>query len=451
MLDEGDRVRDYTLKKFLGKGSYGEVWLAEREIELSDEGIPFALKFLTDHVGQGVNSETVRNEVKTWIKAGSHFNIVPVFDGFIHGRFLVIVSEYVDGGSLRDWLASNNGKAPSLEKAVEMARGILRGLAHLHSRKIIHRDLKPENILLRDGTPKITDFGVSRMVETFSHSTALRHTQGAGSPAYMPPEAFSECAPTPQLDTWSAGVMFYEMLSGGLPFNANSLLAIFSEITNKEPKPLPSDVPKELQEIVSTSLVKDVSGRFPTAEKMSEALDKAWARLQQREDGLKDTLSDEDWLERQKRQAEKEAQQRRTILLAEDYFNRGYECYAAKDYDGAIQNYDEAIELNPQYADAYNNRGAVYNDKGNYDQTIKDYNKAIELNPQSAMTYNNRGNVYYNKGNYDQAIKDYNKAIELNPQYANAYMNRGDAYERLGQLVKARADRQKYKELSGEK
>lgn len=301
MLEEGDQIREYTLKEFLGKGSYGEVWLAEKKIELADEGILFALKFLTDQSGRSINPDSVRNEVRTWIKAGNHLNIVPVHDGFIHGRFLVIVSEYVDGGSLRDWLDSNNGKAPSLEKAIEMMRSILRGLIHLHSRKIIHRDLKPENILLKDGIPKITDFGLSRMAETLSQSATLHYTKGAGSPLYMAPEAFGEEVDLiPQLDTWSAGVMFYEMLSGSFPFKAHNLFALISEIKTKEPRPLLSDVPKELQEMVSISLVKDVSQRFQKPAKMSEALEKAWEDFRQQE-------------ERQRREAEEERQRQQAL------------------------------------------------------------------------------------------------------------------------------------------
>src|SRR4051812_31754251 len=118
MLEEGVKVREYTLKKFLGSGKFGEVWLAEKEIELADEGIPFALKFLTGQSGRGINTDSVRNEVRIWMRADNHPNIVRVYDGFIHDRYLVIISEYVDGGSLRDWLEANN-RRPSLEHAVK--------------------------------------------------------------------------------------------------------------------------------------------------------------------------------------------------------------------------------------------------------------------------------------------------------------------------------------------
>jgi eukaryotic-like serine/threonine-protein kinase len=157
VLEEGDSIRNYTLRRFLGKGSYGEVWLAERVIELANESIPFALKILTPQSGEANDFIVVNTEIKTWLKAGNHLNIVPVYDGFVQGRFLIIVSEYIEDGSLRDWLIKNGNRAPSIKKAIEMMRGILRGLDHLHTKRIIHRDLKPENILLKDEVPKITD------------------------------------------------------------------------------------------------------------------------------------------------------------------------------------------------------------------------------------------------------------------------------------------------------
>ncbi|MBD0373300.1 MAG: protein kinase, partial [Pyrinomonadaceae bacterium] len=395
MLDVGERVREYTLKRFLGSGNFGDVWLAEKELELSDEGILFALKFLPDQGGAGINGEGVRNEVKTWIKAGNHPNIVRVYDGFIYGRYLVIVSEYVEGGSMREWLEANQKKAPSMEKAVEMLRGILRGLAHLHARKIIHRDLKPENILLEDGAPKITDFGVARMVETFSQSAARRLTGGAGSPLYMPPEAFGENTPMPQLDTWSAGVMFYEMLSGSWPFEGSNMYAIFAEITGKDPRPLPASVPQQLQAIITTALLKDAAQRFQTAEQMREALDKAWATVAERQQWLSETISDEDGQdkEEQKRAAEEteqesklpgESQATEEPLSAEDFFDRGEECYDKKDYEGAIQNYNKAIKLNPQLADAWLGIGIVLDAQEKTHEGMHYVKKAIELEKENA-------------------------------------------------------------------
>jgi tetratricopeptide (TPR) repeat protein len=123
------------------------------------------------------------------------------------------------------------------------------------------------------------------------------------------------------------------------------------------------------------------------------------------------------------------------------YSNRGTAHLNMEEYDQAIQNYDKAIELNPNLAIAYNNRGNAYEDKGEYDRAIQDYDKAIELNPNLAIVYNCRGNVYVDKGKYDQAIQDYNKAIELDPENAEFYTNNRKLAEKLKKVYKKIADR----------
>ena len=125
---------------------------------------------------------------------------------------------------------------------------------------------------------------------------------------------------------------------------------------------------------------------------------------------------------------------------AEFYYNRGL-AYANKgQYDQAISDCTNALEINPRYAHAYNNRGLAYEKKGQHDQAISDCTNALEINPRNAEAYNNRGIAYKNKGQYDQAISDYNKALEINPGFANAYNNRQIAYENKGQHDRAISD-----------
>lgn len=275
MLQIGDEIKDYTLVKFLGKGGFGEVWLAEKKIELADKRVPFALKFISGENRGGTDLETVKREVNTWIEASGNKQVVSVMDGFMHDNMFVIVSEYADGGSLRDWLKTNGGKAPSVEKAVELMGGILDGLTHLHSNKIVHRDLKPENILLKGDVPCIADFGVSRVIETLSFGETFG-TNSAGSPHYMSPESFERIVPSPQVDVWSAGVILYEMLCGKFPYQADTVPGLIFEIITKDPKPMPATVPSEIQQVVKKALSKHAVERFSSAKEMRDALLKAF-------------------------------------------------------------------------------------------------------------------------------------------------------------------------------
>ena len=110
----------------------------------------------------------------------------------------------------------------------------------------------------------------------------------------------------------------------------------------------------------------------------------------------------------------------------------------------AIKDYDEAIRLNPQSAEAYYKRGGVYHSLGQLERAIEDYDEVIRLNPEYFEAYINRGNVYYELGQFEQVIKDYDEVIRLNPKNDGAYFSRGLAYNELGKKAKAIADLEKF-------
>lgn len=120
--------------------------------------------------------------------------------------------------------------------------------------------------------------------------------------------------------------------------------------------------------------------------------------------------------------------------------NRGSAYRAKEDYDRAIQDYNQAIRLKPDYAFAFNNRGNAYSAKEDYDRAIQDYNETIRLKPDFALAFNSRGSVYSLKKDYDRAIQDYNEAIRLNPDYAFAFNSRGSAYSAKGDYLRANQD-----------
>jgi tetratricopeptide (TPR) repeat protein len=134
--------------------------------------------------------------------------------------------------------------------------------------------------------------------------------------------------------------------------------------------------------------------------------------------------------------------------LAALFAIRCFEWNGKQESDKAIADCNQAIRLNPNYANAFFNRGNAYKAKGQYDRAIEDFGQAIRLNPSDANAINNRGNTYNNKGQYDRAIEDYNQAIRLNPNYAIAFYNRGGSWERKNDLQRALADFKKFSELA---
>jgi tetratricopeptide (TPR) repeat protein len=121
-------------------------------------------------------------------------------------------------------------------------------------------------------------------------------------------------------------------------------------------------------------------------------------------------------------------------------FQSGVTYLNQDDYDAALKEFDEIIQLNPDNASAYAYRGRVYQRQGNYDQAIADCDKAISLNPNEPMAYFTRGTSHYGKRNYEQAISDLTQLISLDPNNSNAYNNRGVAYLDNGDVDQAISD-----------
>lgn len=258
MYKVGDIIGPYKIIKKIGAGAFGIVWLAERTTSITTTNV--ALKMPSGDV----DFNEVKREAEIWVQASGHPNILPIIEAELYNDQIIIASEYAADGSLVDLLERNNGKLP-LEKSIEIVLGILSGLEYLHSRRIIHRDLKPANILLQGEQPRLADFGIARLIKTTSRSAT------AGTPVYMAPEAF-DGKRSEQTDIWSVGIIFYQLVSGKLPFNQPDYVSLAFAIINKPYEALPQNIPTAIQLVIDKALCKDLGERYSLVSEMKQDL-----------------------------------------------------------------------------------------------------------------------------------------------------------------------------------
>jgi eukaryotic-like serine/threonine-protein kinase len=257
----------YRILNRLGSGGMAEVWCAQ-DTQL---GRKVALKILQPRFAQDQEFvERFRREASA--AAGlQHPNVVNVFDrGEFDGTYYIAM-EYVAGASLRDLI--NEGM--SVEAAVGVTRQILAAAKFAHSHGVIHRDFKPGNVLVdREGRATVTDFGIAKAgVSEITQTGSVM-----GTAQYLSPEQAQGLAVTAASDLYSIGVILYEALTGRVPFEADSAVAVALKQVSEFPR-TPSElnpaVPTALDAVVLKAMSKDPANRFQSADEFDAALTEA--------------------------------------------------------------------------------------------------------------------------------------------------------------------------------
>jgi len=429
----------------------------------------------------------------------NHPNILPVIDFGQEEGLSYIVMKYVASGTLKDRL----GRPMDLTETTRIIEQIAAALDHAHGRGILHRDVKASNVLLDEGGwVQLADFGLAKILAGDEGLTATG--VGIGTPAYMSPEQGQGRPVDHRTDIYSLGVVLYEMVTGRLPYDAETPMAIvFKHIY--EPMPLPRQVnralPEEVERVIFRAMAKTPADRYHSAGEMARALQQAVAKPSP----IAEVSATEGAVEGRATQvippsAEKVLTEAPSVSKGRPWllFAGGAAAvllmvvvllavgviafFALKGgkpgptaVGGSLQSAatptGELMATLPaeqtptatreptqpptatsrpmptEDAQAYIKQGQASLKAGDAETAISHFSRAIELDAKSAEAYVGRGDAYSELAQFEQALPDYIKAIELDPGYARAYAGRCYAYFQLDDHDQAIADCTKAIEL----
>ncbi len=227
-----------------------------------------AIKILKEDLAQDAEFRRRFHEESQAVAMLSHPNIMAVYDVSRSDDIDFIVMELLDGITLKQYMQQKGGKL-SWKESLHFITQIMKALSHAHSRGIIHRDIKPHNIMvLRDGSIKVTDFGIAR-VTSANQNTMTQ--EALGSVHYISPEQARGSHIDARSDIYSAGVVLYEMLTGRLPYEGDSPVAVAIQHINSvplSPRELDPTIPEALEAITMKAMASDVNKRYISADAM---------------------------------------------------------------------------------------------------------------------------------------------------------------------------------------
>lgn len=261
----------YRIERELGKGAMGTVYLGvDPKIgrTVAIKTMPLSAEFEEDELDE-VKARFFR-EAET---AGrlNHPNIVTIYDAGEAQDLAYIAMEFLPGQNLTPYTRLNN--LLPLDEAMEVIARCAETLAYAHRRNVVHRDIKPANIMYdpRTGALKITDFGIARITDSSRTKTGMV----LGTPSYMSPEQLAGKKVDGRSDLFSLGVMLFQLVTGELPFQADSMATLMHKISNDEPPPLRGlrpEAPPCLQAIVEKALAKHLELRYQDGETLARDL-----------------------------------------------------------------------------------------------------------------------------------------------------------------------------------
>ena len=268
-----EEVGRYQVDQMVGEGAMARVYRAyDPKIDRT-----LAIKLLKSHL---LTDDEYRVRFFREAKGAgilSHPNIVTVFDVGEEDNHPFLAMEWVEGTTLADVL--KEGRKFTAKEVVEIGIQLVRALDYAHRKGIVHRDVKPGNVMLvKDSlTVKVADFGICRITEADTHVQGQQTQMGdvLGTPHYMSPEQVLGEKVDSRSDLFSAGVVLYQLLTGALPFEGDSLISVAFKITKSDPPSIDKvrpELPLALRRVIDRALKKQPEKRYQTGEEFAQAL-----------------------------------------------------------------------------------------------------------------------------------------------------------------------------------
>ena len=445
----GTEIQNYRIIEKIGEGGMATVYKAAhktlpnmyRAIKILNPAFSYdpiiRAKFLT--------------EART-LASLDHPNIVKIYDYIEHNGQLILIMEYVPGETLDKLIQFKTGPINE-ERAKILFLQIIDAISYAHKHGLIHRDIKPSNIIIaNDGTVKIIDFGIVKILEDEQSPGATKTGTKIGTPIYMSPEQIKAYSVDERTDIYAMGVTLFQMVTGQSPYEHTlSEFDIQTEIVN-EPLPKANTiypvVSDHIQNIIDKATAKKKEERFKNCEELKEAI------LHPDKITKQQSIPDKNSIPLKNKKNNKIAaisgiivsllliivvaivinKRLQDIKESNNYYLRGKQSFDLSNFTDAIDNFTKAIDLYSSNELALRERGRIKFKMNKNDDAIIDLDKAISLNNNDDTAYNARGIAKKNLEKYDESILDFNKAIEINRNFSWAYNNRGNSKLNLKQF-----------------
>ena len=417
---KGDRIGGRYLVHQALMGGMGEVYLS---LDLK-RNEPVALKTFQQRFMDNIKlqklQEAFQVEVAIWIALEKHPNIVRCYllDNFDNQPFMIldwVASDDNRGTDLRSWL--HYGPL-NIQLVLDFAVDICHGLIHANQKVpgIVHCDLNPKNILIEQNRiARITDWGLAKIIHDLGveRGDRIHESNQAGTALYMAPEQWFGTPLDVRTDIYAIGCILFEMLTGYPPYIATTIEELRTQHING---PVPSlhqqsDL-ADLDAMITTCLSKQPGQRFQSVEDLLQELVRSY-KTRFSESPRQLMISGGD------------------ALTAADYNNRSATYHQLRQYDDALRDCNQAMELDPKLVNTYNTRGHIFLSLKEYNKALQDFDRAIQLDPTFFQAFNNRGLVYRELHQYERALSNLNQAIQLEPNLPQVYCSRGAVYEEL--------------------